>query len=271
MSGYEPRGRGGSYRGRGGGDRGRGGGGGGGADRGRGRGGGEGSSREEGSAARGNKEGMLSTRVLLRIFSPKRNRVFNPGTPAVLDRRLQDKSDDALIQSFRSLKLRDTDLPTRPGFGTQGRAIKLRANFFPVTGPKGPIFEYDVAITPAAGTAAKRVKRRIFQLAQQTQDWTRHGLKGMVAHDHAAKLISAKKLVQPLAITAPYYDEDEQGPKAGGKEYVLTITFVQELDMSGLLRYVSSLCTPTHADDILDTLRETLRAKTTTSSHWSQL
>jgi eukaryotic translation initiation factor 2C len=103
--------------------------------------------------------------------------------------------------------------------------------------PKGPVFEYDVAITPTAGTAIKRVRRRIFQLAEASRDWATFRLKGIVAHDHASKLISAKKLPQPLVIKVPFYDEDEDGPKAGGKEYTLAITFVQEIETGSLVKY----------------------------------
>jgi hypothetical protein len=78
------------------------------------------------------------------------------------------------------------------------------------------------------------VKRRIFQLAEQTPEWKRNGLKDNVAHDHSQKLITAKKLPQPMNIRVPFYDEDEDGPKAGGKEYVLTLEFSGDLDMQNL-------------------------------------
>jgi eukaryotic translation initiation factor 2C len=148
-----------------------------------------------------------------------------------------DNSQNALIASFRSLSVRDSELPLRPDFGSLGVPIKLRANFFPVKVPKGPLFEYDVTISPTAGTAIRRVKRRIFQLAEQTPDWAQQGLRGNVAHDHSAKLIAAKRLSQPLVIRVPFYDEDEQGPKAGGKEYTLTIEFIQNIDTQSLLKY----------------------------------
>lgn len=162
--------------------------------------------------------------------------MFAAGQPANIDARLTDNTQDALVASLRTLKLRDTELPIRPDFGTVGQPIKLRANFFPVKVPKGPLFEYEVTISPTAGTAIRRVKRRIFQLAEQTQDWSRHGLKGFVAHDHASKLIAAKLLPQPLTITVPFYDEDEEKPKPGGKEYTLTIKFGQNIDTSSLLK-----------------------------------
>lgn len=164
--------------------------------------------------------------------------VFQPGQPN-LDARLTDNSQDALVRSLQSMSLRGDELPLRPGFGTQGRQIKLRANFFPVKVPKGPLYEYDVSISPTAGTAIRRVKRRIFQLAEQTSDWANAGLHGIVAHDHSSKLISARELRgSPLSIRVPFYDEDEPGPQPGGKEYTLTIEFIQTIDTSGLVNYL---------------------------------
>ncbi|KAG6907598.1 hypothetical protein DXG01_008216 [Tephrocybe rancida] len=163
--------------------------------------------------------------------------IFSPG-PANIDARLSDNSELALVASFKNIKPNRDDLPLRPDFGTKGRPVKLRANFFPVKIPKRPLYEYEVTISPTAKTAMRRVRRRIFQLAEQSQDWTRKGLQGNVAHDHASKLISAKKLDQPLTIKVPFFDEDEDGPKAGGPEYVLTIEFSRDIDTQGLLSYL---------------------------------
>lgn len=165
-----------------------------------------------------------------RIFSP-------PNAVATIDSRLEGDAQNALVRSFKTISINPNELPLRPGLGTQGTAIKLRANFFPVRVPKGPLYEYDVAISPAAGTANRRVKRRIFQLAEQTQDWRTKGLAGIVAHDHSSKLISAKKLQEPLAVRVTFYDEDEQGPPAkDAKEYTLTIKFIQNIDTSALVK-----------------------------------
>jgi hypothetical protein len=127
-------------------------------------------------------------------------------------------------------------MPLRPDFGTVGVPIKLRTNFFPVRVPKGPLHEYDVAITPAAGTAVRRVRRRIFQLAEQTTEWQNSGMRGTVAHDSSSKLISARVLAQPLTIKVPYSDDDDQPLEKGGKEYTLTIKFIQEINTQDLMR-----------------------------------
>ena len=89
---------------------------------------------------------------------------------------------------------------------------------------------------PIAGTAIRRVKRRIFQLAEQSSDWANFGLRGIVAHDYSSKLIASKELPQPLVIKVQFYDEDEAGWKAGGKEYTLTIEFIQGIDTSALAK-----------------------------------
>ena len=75
------------------------------------------------------------------------------GNPANVDARLANNSEDQLVASLSSLTLSDTDLPLRSGFGTEGKAVKLRTNFFPVRVPKGPLYEYDVKITPAGQSA----------------------------------------------------------------------------------------------------------------------
>ena len=81
-------------------------------------------------------------------------RVFTAGgSPANVDARLADNSEDQLVASLSELTLADTDLPLRPGFGAEGKVIKLRTNFLPVRVPKGPLYEYDVKITPAGQSA----------------------------------------------------------------------------------------------------------------------
>ncbi|KAF6761975.1 argonaute-like protein [Ephemerocybe angulata] len=206
----------------GGGRGGRGGGGGGGPPRGGGRGGYGGDRGGRGGPPRGGFGGG---------GRPEQGGIFLQG-PVAIDSRLQDSSQDDVIASFKSLSIASNDLPIRPGFGKEGRAIKMRANFFPVKVPKGPLFEYDIALP-------KRIKRRLFQLVEKTPDWTSKGLKGVVAHDHSTKLISSKKLPQPLTIEVPYYDEDEEQPKKGGKVYTLEIKFIQPLDTGNLVSHLS--------------------------------
>jgi hypothetical protein len=121
-----------------------------------------------------------------------------------------------------------------------GKPIKLRTNFFPIRVPKGPLQEYDVNISPQA-TSNRRVKRRIFQLAEKTQDWASNGLKGCVSHDSSAKLIAAKLLPQPLTVTVPYFEEDDDSNiEEITKEYTLTIKYIQPIETDSLQQYAHS-------------------------------
>jgi len=162
-----------------------------------------------------------------------------------VDARITDNSQDQLITRMKKLTVKPTDLPPRPDFGTIGPSFKMRTNFFPVKLPKKTIFEYDIAITP--GVTIRRIKRRIFQLAEATSDWTQQGLKGKVAHDFSSKLIAVNKLPDPLAIKITFVDEDEDAQdkkkKQKPKEYTLTFKFVKDLDTSNLIEYVL-LCSP---------------------------
>src|SRR6266852_2255377 len=99
-----------------------------------------------------------------------------------------------------------------------GKPIKLRTNFFPIRIPKGPLHEYDISISPQQGLSSRRVKRRIFQLAENTQDWASNGLKDRVAHDSSAKMVAANVLPQPLTINVPYFEEDDKSEQEM-KEY----------------------------------------------------
>ena len=115
-----------------------------------------------------------------------------------------------------------------------GKPIKLRTNFFPIRVPKGPLYEYDISISPEQGLSSRRIKRRIFQLAENTQDWALNGLKDRVAHDSSAKMVAANVLPQPLTINVPYFEEDDESGVAQGKEYTLTIRYIQPIETDGL-------------------------------------
>lgn len=76
-------------------------------------------------------------------------------------------------------------------------------------------------------------KRRLFELAEQTDDWTRNGLLKNVVHDHQTKLIAAKELPQPLNIVVTY-PTHEKAPK----EYILAIAFKRNIDTEKLFSYL---------------------------------
>ncbi|KAF8551548.1 Piwi-domain-containing protein [Imleria badia] len=160
--------------------------------------------------------------------------------PGTVDARIKDDSDMAVVAKLnREASTDDASapptLPLRPDFGTQGREISLRANYFPVD-VQGNIYRYSATIALSANKKlSRRVKHRVFQLAEETVDWQQAGMSGHVAHDSAEKLVASIMLPQPLTIHGAYYEEEEDGPPSeGGTEYTLTLTFEEEVDQQTL-------------------------------------
>ncbi|KAH9840184.1 Piwi-domain-containing protein [Rhodofomes roseus] len=125
-------------------------------------------------------------------------------------------------------------MPLRPGFGKLGTPQTLRTNFFAVKTTKKTFYDYDVSVTPSAQAGRDR-KIRIFQVLESHPDYQPH--VGYVAHDRSQRLISAKKLPQPLAISVRYIEEGETAPRADALTFTVTIKFVRELDMNSLNQY----------------------------------
>jgi hypothetical protein len=98
--------------------------------------------------------------------------------------------------------------------------------------PAGPIYDYVVEIEPK--TDINRLKARIFYLLEQNA--LCKPLLGHIAHDRSQRLVSSKKLPQPLEIKVPFYDDGELAPKPGATVYTVSIKFDKQLDMSNLTR-----------------------------------
>ncbi|KAK7436896.1 hypothetical protein VKT23_018916 [Stygiomarasmius scandens] len=194
---------------------------GGGGDRG-GRGGGRGGDR--GGYGRGGGRGGFGR------GGPPGETIF--GRPAPIDSRLEGNAQEQLINAFKALQV-DPRRPLRPGFGTRGTPITVRANFFPVRLPKNPIYDYEVEIHPT--TDIKRLKKRIFELLEQCpqgQQFIRH-----IAHDKSRRLVSAKRLPQPLSIPITFVEDGEPGPRQNAKVYTVSIKFARELNPNELIQY----------------------------------
>ena len=175
---------------------------------------------------------------------------------------LEDDSQDRLIQAFKSVSIQPK-LPLRPGYGTLGKGITLRANFFPVRLPKGPFWDYKVTTKvvepqdePKRGKKGKErntgqqptgkrgkdnsrilasMKRRIFELLEKEPSFQPY--RALVAHDHSQRIIAAKELPQPLEILLRYIEEDEQHPRDDANRYSVSIEFERQIDLNMIIQY----------------------------------
>lgn len=162
--------------------------------------------------------------------------IFAENIPAQVPARLSAANLQQLITGFKSLSVKP-DRPLRPGYGTVGTPITLRANFFAVKVPQGPIYDYTVEISPS--TDFNKLKARIFQLLELSPLAQPH--LPYIAHDRSQRLVSARKLPQPLSIPIKYYDDHQNGPSTDAKIYTVSITLQRQLDPRQLTRY-ACLC-----------------------------
>lgn len=155
--------------------------------------------------------------------------IFRPDESATLDSRLTDNSQQQLIAALDGLDLADNDLPARPGFGSYGTPIKLRTNSFAIELTK-PFYEYYIEYHSSDSSSSIRFRQEKLRFAELTAEWAQAGMADGVAHDHASRLISVKKLPQPLVINVP-------GPAKFGN--TLTICYKRQLETQDLIKYVA--------------------------------
>ncbi|KAF8970422.1 argonaute-like protein [Flammula alnicola] len=157
--------------------------------------------------------------------------------PVQVPTRLSPANLQKLVDGFKSLTVKP-EQPLRPGYGTAGTPITLRANFFAVKVPQGPVYDYVVEVIPTITpkTDIDRIKGRLFDLLELSPLCKPH--VPYIAHDRSQRVVSARKLPQPLDIQVPFYDEHEKSPGPNAKVYTISIRFERELDPRQLTRYM---------------------------------
>ncbi|KAM5533769.1 hypothetical protein V8D89_012544 [Ganoderma adspersum] len=161
--------------------------------------------------------------------------IFAEGQPLEQDPRLAGPELSQLVQGFGPLRFQPV-MPLRPSWGTLGKPGVLRTNFFAVHVPPGAaFFEYEVAISPKEQVKGDR-RARVMQLVEQAPEFAPY--VAHVAHDRSQRLISARKLPQPLEVPIEYREEgrtDNPNPL----KLTVEFKFLSELKMADLDRYIS--------------------------------
>jgi len=122
-------------------------------------------------------------------------------------------------------------LTPRPPLGTAGRAIQIRANFFPITSlPQYNIHHYDVQIIPDVPPAKNR---RIYQ---QWLDLNKAALGSAPVFDGRHNLFAVKDIpVVDEPYNIEYYDtEDPLAKRKIPKVFVMTVKKIGEINMQKL-------------------------------------
>ncbi|KIO06004.1 hypothetical protein M404DRAFT_999229 [Pisolithus tinctorius Marx 270] len=160
------------------------------------------------------------------------DRIF--GSPAPVDQRLQ--TSDALVQVLKKLPY-SPERPHRPGFGTLGTPITVRANFFAVKFKKQFIYDYAVEITP--DKFLKRKRARLFTLLEQSKHPQWREFVPFIVHDKSAKLVSAKELPPSLEVPVVFTEEGETRPSPPEDKYTFKFELKHKLDNRELDRFLN--------------------------------
>ncbi|KAJ3089874.1 hypothetical protein HK102_005260 [Quaeritorhiza haematococci] len=143
--------------------------------------------------------------------------------------------------------------PVRPGIGSSGRQIQVRANFFPVQSLPGQnIHHYDVNITPDVPPAKNR---RIYQLWEDSSllSGALNGIRPV--YDGRKNVFAARPL--PLdssdsgVFHLEYFDDEDPLSKRAPKTFKLTIKKVGEINMQKLALFLDGRISETPHDAIM--------------------
>jgi len=157
--------------------------------------------------------------------------IYNTGQPVQIDPNVSASTE--LIQRLRTANP-GPERPARPGYGTAGRVVALRANFFALENLPETIYEYVVQITPEPKSQKPRVKRRVLALFEQTPDL--RPFVNDIAHDGAQRLVASKPLPEPLRDTVTFYEEGDARPPRDADKYTVEVSFFKELATEPLRR-----------------------------------
>jgi eukaryotic translation initiation factor 2C len=151
----------------------------------------------------------------------------------------------------------DSRLPIRPGYGTQGRAVLLWANYFELAAPPDLLlFRYSIEIQPDdAGRTptGKRAKRIIELLLEEHLS----AYRTSIATDYKSNLVCRFELpVTEDTYDVRYRSEEEDQPSQNAKTYRIHLQDTGTLRVSELTDYLTS----THASALFGSKDEIIQA-----------
>lgn len=152
--------------------------------------------------------------------------------------------------------------PARPGYGTQGRPVKLYANYFELKSLGKELFRYHVDIGgDSAGRKPTGKKAR--QVVRLLLDEHFLQYQNSIATDYRSTLVSRIELPNKDTYDIRYRDEHEDEYSENPKVYKVTCQFTGKLNPSDLLDYLTS----SNASTMFETKAEVIQAMNIVLGH----
>lgn len=173
------------------------------------------------------------------LFSPKDEA---PGALQQPDQNVEKKENAQISDiSLSGLSLGDFSLPSRPSYGTRGRAIVLRTNFLTLKPKPGLVlYRYNIEVEPAiknpTGGPNRRKTRRLIELLIASNNQLRD-----VATDYGKFIITATKLPlkdNTISLNQKFYEIEDSGPGPKSTTHKVKITLDGRLEFKQLVDYL---------------------------------
>lgn len=151
-------------------------------------------------------------------------------------------------------------MPSRPGYGTEGSAFVVYANYVQLITPRDlTLYVYDISqITPEVkGKKCIQVIRLLINEAPELAEY-----RNDIVTDFRSTLISRKKLELKTKdedagiITVTYKAEGEDDPKERAPQYKIKVQHTKTLTVGDLMDFLTSTDPSKLYDNKLDMIRE---------------
>lgn len=117
------------------------------------------------------------------------------------------KREDDLVKAMKARALKtkvEPLLPRRPGYGTVGKEVMVRANYFRIQLPQGSLFLYDAEVQPEVKN--KKKLKRLFQILEKHPDFQK--IAKTLATDYSKLVVSTTPLKESTPTTSAGRSED---------------------------------------------------------------
>ncbi|KAL8669539.1 MAG: hypothetical protein Q9168_005871 [Polycauliona sp. 1 TL-2023] len=182
------------------------------------------------------------------VFTPNGERLETP------DEAVHKKEDQLISIGKKSgqtvASLDGAKISARPSYGTKGKPIILRTNYFLLgqTKTELQLFRYTIEIespkTKSDSPESKLNRRMTRRLVQLVLDNNTDVFKGAeVATDYGTFLVTTPKLAidgDAVELSQKYYEHEDDGPRHGAQDYKVTIKLDKPVSIRKLKEAIES-------------------------------
>ena len=159
--------------------------------------------------------------------------IFTPRTHTSSAVRVGEHDLADLVSRFRSLSTSSTDMVVRPGFGSRGAPITLRANMFQLNYPQDvTLYDYAIKVQPNPDSEEIDVRKHVVGLFEKSREMS--PFQQGIALDGSHRLVAKAPLPNGLSVKVAV--RLNEGGRPSDKPYTVTLAGPRQLKSADLAR-----------------------------------